>query len=96
MDRQFDIENKKERERLRALVSRITDEELNLPYYKEGWTVAAGLAHLAFWDQRALALLCHWKKSGVSPSSGSDWDATNDALVPLALAIPPGLPPNWL
>lgn len=52
MGRQYVIENTRERKRLRALVSRITDEELSLPYYKEGWTVAAGLAHLAFWDER--------------------------------------------
>jgi len=57
MDRQFDTENKRERERLRALVSRITDEELNLPYYEEGWTVSAGLAHLAFQDQYGQAVL---------------------------------------
>ena len=44
MERQFDIDNKRERERLRSLVSRITDEELDLPYYEEGWTIATGLA----------------------------------------------------
>jgi hypothetical protein len=93
MDRQFDTDNKRERERLRALVSRITDEELNLPYYKEGWTVAAGLAHLAFWDRYGLAKLRRWKQGGVTPSrsdpSRSESTVVNDALLPLALAMPP-------
>jgi hypothetical protein len=93
MDRQFDIENIRERERLRALVGRITDEELNLPYYKEGWTVAAGLAHLAFWDWYALTKLRRWKQNGVastrSDPSRSDSTAVNDALLPLTLAMPP-------
>jgi hypothetical protein len=89
MDRQFDIENTKERERLRALVSRITDEELKIPYYKEGWTIAAGLAHLAFWDQYGLAILRRWKQGGVLAHSHSDSNAVNDAALVLALAIPP-------
>jgi hypothetical protein len=89
MDRQFDIENKKERERLRGLASRITDEELNLPYYKEGWTIAAGLAHLAFWDQYGLAILRRWKQGGVVAHSHSDSNAVNDAVLALALAMPP-------
>ena len=89
MGRQFDIENKRERERLRALVGRITDEELNLPYDKEGWTVSAGLAHLAFWDQYGLAVLRRWKQGGVVAHSHSDSNAVNDALLNVALAMPP-------
>jgi hypothetical protein len=93
MVRQFDIDNTMERERLRALVGRITDKELNLPYYKEGWTIAAGLAHLAFWDWYGLTKLRRWQQGGVAPSasdpSHSDSTAVNDALLPLALAMPP-------
>jgi hypothetical protein len=91
MDWHFDIENKRELERLRVLVSRITDEELKLPYYKEGWTVAAGLAHLAFWDQYGLAVLRRWKQDGVVAHSHSDSNAVNDAFFNIALAMPPGL-----
>jgi hypothetical protein len=93
VSRQFDIENTRERERLRALVGGIRDEELNLPYYKEGWTVAAGLAHLAFWDQYGLARLRRWQTDGVAPShsdpSRSDSTIVNDALLAIALAFPP-------
>jgi hypothetical protein len=46
------------------------------------------LAHVAFWDQYALALLKRWEKDGVSLSH-HEWDNINYALLPLALAIPP-------
>jgi hypothetical protein len=87
MDRPFVIENDRERKRLQLLVERITDEELGLRMW-EGWTIAAALAHLAFWDQRSLVLMQKWKKTGVAPSPIDD-DVTNDTLLPLCQAIPP-------
>jgi hypothetical protein len=92
MDRPFVTENTRERQRLRSLVTRMTDEELNLPL-TEGWTIASALAHLAFWDQRALVLLRKWQKSGVTESP-SDTDTTNEALLPLSLAIDPRVAAN--
>ena len=86
MDRPFVAENAKERERLRSLVKRLTDEELSLPLFN-GWTIAVALAHLSFWDQRILFLMRKWKKSGVEPSS-IDIDVTNDSLLSQWLAIP--------
>jgi hypothetical protein len=87
MDRPFVTENAKERERLQSLVERLTDEELMFPI-GNGWTIAVALAHLSFWDQRALFHLRKWKKEGVEPSP-IDIDVTNDALLSLWLAIPP-------
>jgi hypothetical protein len=87
MSRPFVIENAREQERLRRLVDRMTDKELILPMW-EGWTIAAALAHLAFWDQRALVLMKKWKISGVA-SSPIDDDVANDSILPLCLAIPP-------
>jgi hypothetical protein len=87
MDRAFVVENTRERERLRALVRQLTDSELNLPL-NEGWTVAAALAHLAFWDQRSLVLVRKWKSGEVAPSP-VDTDVINDALLPLCLALSP-------
>ena len=87
MDRPFVVENPRERERVRRVVDRISDKELSLPMW-EGWTIAAALAHLAFWDQRALVLMKKWKISGVV-SSPIDDDVTNDSILPLCLAIPP-------
>lgn len=88
MEHQFTIENRKGRERLLKLVKGITDEELNLVIYKEGWTVAVALAHLAFWDQRRLGLVQKWKQKGATPSPSDD-DIINDALLPFLLEIPP-------
>lgn len=87
MDRPFVVENDRERKRLQLLVERITDEQLRLQMW-EGWTIAAAFAHLAFWDQRSLILMQKWKKTGVTTSPIDD-DVTNDALLPLCLAIPP-------
>jgi hypothetical protein len=88
MDRSYIAENNRERERLRHLADSLTDEELALVVYQEGWTIAAALAHLAFWDQRRLILVRKWKQKGVSPSP-MDEDTVNDALVPFFLEIPP-------
>jgi len=87
MDRPFFTENTRERERLRALVGRLSDEELRLDL-GGGWTVAAALAHLAFWDQLSLVRIRQWRQHGVSPSS-LDLDVINDALLPLLLLVPP-------
>ena len=88
MDRPFVAENTKERERLSSLVGRLTDEELSLPLGKD-WTIAVALAHLSFWDQRALFLVRKWKNSGVVEPSPIDIDLTNDSLLSLWSAIPP-------
>ncbi len=77
--------NKKGRERLQGLANRLTDEQLALPT-GDGWTIAAILAHLAFWDFRVLVLVKRWKQTGVGPSP-IDADAVNDAMKPLCLAI---------
>ena len=50
--------NDAERERLRVLVARLSDEELARPL-AEGWSVGAVFAHLAFWDRLALA---RWRR----------------------------------
>jgi hypothetical protein len=88
MERNYVTENKRERERLKILASRLTDEELKLVIYKEGWTIAAALGHLAFWDERRRLMLKRWREKGVSPTPYID-DIVNDVLIPLLLAITP-------
>jgi hypothetical protein len=88
MDRTFVKENALERARIKKLAAGISDAELNLPLFA-GWTIAVALAHLAFWDERALIVTRKWKKEGVKPLAVMDTDIINDALVPLSLAIPP-------
>jgi len=85
-------DNNHERARLRALVDRLSDGELARPL-DAGWTVAGVLAHLAFWDQRALILIERWEKEGprAVPRSieGADVDWINDSAKALCLALPP-------
>lgn len=87
MNRTFVAENARERQRLKSLVSRLTDAQLSLPINND-WTIAVALAHLAFWDQRSLSLMRKWESSGVSPAP-IDFDVINDSLLPLWRALPP-------
>ena len=81
--------NRSSRERLRALVARLGDDELmrELP---DGWTVADTLAHLAFYDRRAAILLRRFGQEGVF-ASPYDYDTINEALPHLTRRIPPRL-----
>jgi len=79
--------NEIERNRLVALVSRITDEQLSRLVGDSGWTVASLLAHLAFWDQRALLLLQKWQRQGIGPSV-LDIDIINDTVRFFLVALP--------
>jgi hypothetical protein len=91
LERAHEAENDAERERLRALVARLSDDELRRPM-PAGWTVAAMLAHIGFWDARAICLLDKWGR-GVAPSAADyepeDVDWINDSAKPLCLALPP-------
>lgn len=91
MDRSYIAENRVECERLKALVERLSDEELSRPM-AAGWTVAGVLAHMAFWDARALYLMNKWE-SGIAPSKADcepeDIHWINDAAKPLCLTLSP-------
>jgi uncharacterized damage-inducible protein DinB len=81
--------NRVQRERLKALVAKLSDDDLRREV-GAGWTVAATLAHIAFWDQRVLKLLHRFERQGVGPSPHpADVDAINDAAKALCLALPP-------
>lgn len=80
-------ENAASRRELEQLVSGLTERDLRRET-AYGWTVSALLAHLAFWDQRILALLRRWKDQGVDESP-IDLEAMNAALLPLCHAIEP-------
>jgi hypothetical protein len=92
IDRHFVSENREQRDHLRAFVRGISDADLVRPM-PAGWTVAAVLAHVAFWDQRLLVLLEHHAPSGgttlPAPPRESDVHWINDAAKPLMLALPP-------
>jgi uncharacterized damage-inducible protein DinB len=87
LDQSYTSENAAEREHLSSLANRLTDEELARPM-DAGWTVSAVLAHMAFWDHRALVLIKKWEQEGIGPSP-MDTDIVNEATRLLCLAIPP-------
>jgi hypothetical protein len=89
VDRSYVAENAAELRRLRSLVERLSDADLARPT-PGGWTVAASLAHVAFWDQRVLFWLDRWEQ-GEAPRGldHADADWINDAGKPLLLALPP-------
>ena len=90
VDRSYIVENKTQLTRLQALLAGRSDADLARPM-AAGWTVAAVLGHLAFWDQRALILLEQWEKKGTAPpaNNAEDVDWMNDAAKPMLLAVPP-------
>jgi hypothetical protein len=55
MDRSYVTENTKSRERLRRMVSNISDSELELVIYKEGWAIAAAMAYLVWLDRLTMS-----------------------------------------
>jgi uncharacterized damage-inducible protein DinB len=90
IDRGYVRRNDAERARLKALVAKCSDADLARPM-PAGWTVAGVLGHLAFWDQRILALLDQWESAGIAPPPHHDGDVDwiNDATKPMLLAVPP-------
>ena len=72
---------------MRALVARLSDDELSLPPGND-WTISVALAHLAFWDQRSFVLLGKWISGGIELSP-IDVDISNDSLLPTWLGLPP-------
>ena len=83
----YSKENAESYQRLKSLAQRLTDTDLALST-EYGWTVAALLAHLAFWDQRVLVILQRWKEAGFDPSP-IDSAAVNDSLKVICHALEP-------
>ncbi|MBI2159458.1 MAG: maleylpyruvate isomerase N-terminal domain-containing protein [Candidatus Rokubacteria bacterium] len=92
VDRSYVALNETQRQRLSALVRRLSDAELGRAL-AAGWTVAGVLGHLAFWDERILVLLERWQREGGSavppPLDHGAVDWINDAAKPLLLSLPP-------
>ncbi len=88
-DRSYIAVNDRERQRLEALVDKLDDAALSRAM-PAGWTVAAVLAHLAFWDQRIIVLIDLLKRGAKIPLEDPvevEW--INDAAKPAQLALPP-------
>lgn len=87
MDRSFVELNRASTRRVRELVARLSDAQLQTPV-GEHWTVAIVLAHLAFWDRRVLYVLDKSEKDGKLFIPEIDI-FVNDLSLPLWAAIPP-------
>jgi hypothetical protein len=91
MERSYAADNARELERLKALVSRLSDQELG-SMVNEYWTVAGVLGHMAFWDGCALFLAGKLQRDGAlkpSDAEPEDVDWINDSTRPLIHAILP-------
>lgn len=86
-DRSFVELNRASTERIRTLVARLSDKEMQHPV-GERWTVAIALAHLAFWDRRVLYVLDKTEQDGKLFIPAIDI-FVNDLSLPLWAAIPP-------
>jgi len=89
-DRSYIHANTRERERLRALIEKLHDDDLTAPV-NEYWTVAGVLGHIAYWDIRVLVLADKidrgepWVPGDAKP----DGDWLNDTTRVLIHAIAP-------
>jgi hypothetical protein len=79
--------NRASTERIRRLADSLTDEQLQHPV-GEHWTVAICLAHLAFWDRRAMYVLEVTRREG-KPFDPEISTVVNDLSLPIWAAIPP-------
>jgi len=86
MDPGMRAENTRQRERMAALVGRLSDADLERSV-GHGWTVADTLVHLAFWDLRAVQLIDRYATSAITDSP-ADVDVVNDTVHRLGRAIP--------
>jgi hypothetical protein len=80
--------NWEERERLRLLAERLTEDDLRRKLPRSDWTIGDTLAHLAFYDRRAQILMEKFAREGIT-ASPYDSQTINDALLPLIRRIPP-------
>jgi hypothetical protein len=74
--------------RMRALVARLTDEEMR-QRVGEDWTVAIALVHLAFWDRRVLYVLDGTERDGKLFVPEEVDIVVNDLSLPFWAAVPP-------
>ena len=83
----YSEQNAQSRQRLETLARGLSDEDFSRST-DYGWTVAALLAHLAFWDHRMSAILRRWQQEGLDPSP-IDMMAVNDALRVICHSLEP-------
>ena len=79
--------NERSTARIRSMAEHLTEDALRHPV-GEHWTMAITLAHLAFWDRRALDSLRR-SVAANAPTAADVDTVVNDLSLPLWAAIPP-------
>jgi hypothetical protein len=84
-------DNNAQTERLSRLVGALTDADMNRRVGPAGYTIAATLAHVGFWDRWAQALVHRWRTGEMPPPHLPQWydDAINATLLPEWVAMAP-------
>ena len=91
IDRSYVAENDRERARMQALIERLSDDDLRRQA-NDDWTVAAVLAHIAYWDQRASWLAGKIERGEAFTEAEQEPDPPdwlNDTVRPFLHAIEP-------
>ena len=86
VDRSYVARNTASRSRLSTMASGLRDGDFTRDA-GGAWTVAALLAHLAFWDRFVIERLTRWERSGFE-AAVFDADVINDAALAGWRAIP--------
>ncbi len=87
LDKSYVSLNRTATQRIRDLVGRLSDAELQHPVGPH-WTVAIALAHFVFWDRRVMYVLDKTESDGKLFIPEIDI-FVNDLSLPLWAAIPP-------
>ena len=87
LDPSYVEQNRASTERIRELVSRLSDDEMQTKV-GEHWTVSIALAHLAWWDRRVMYVLDMTARDGKLFVPEIDI-FVNDLSLPLWAVIPP-------
>lgn len=87
LDPTYNEQNRASTERIRGLITRLSDEEMQTKV-GEHWTVAIALAHLAWWDRRVMYVLDMTEKDRKLFIPEIDI-FVNDLSLPLWAVIPP-------
>jgi Mycothiol maleylpyruvate isomerase N-terminal domain len=87
LDGSFVQLNRASTERIRRLLNRLSDAEMQHPVTGQ-WTVVVTLVHLAFWDRRVMFALDMTQEKGELVTPEIDL-LVNDLSVPLWAAVPP-------
>jgi hypothetical protein len=87
LDTTYIEQNHASTERIRTLIARLSDEEMQTKV-GEHWTVSIALAHLAWWDRRVMYVLDMTEKDNKLFIPEIDI-FVNDLSLPLWAVIPP-------